>query len=135
MVWNTEDTIAASAAAAGTSIRGILRISGPGTASAVAAIFAADSGDLTWQETKVPRRFTGTVRAAGILAAIPAALCFWPSRRSFTGEMLAELHLPGNEAVLEAVLEELFQHGVRMARRGEFTLRAFLHGRIDLLQA
>ncbi|MFM7039067.1 MAG: tRNA modification GTPase [Planctomycetaceae bacterium] len=135
MVWNTEDTIAAAATAAGASIRGILRISGPGTASAVAAVFAADSKDLKWRETKVPRRFTGNVRGAGILAAIPAALCFWPGRRSFTGEMLAELHLPGNEAVLEAVLEELFQHGVRMARRGEFTLRAFLHGRIDLLQA
>lgn len=135
MVWNTEDTIAASAAAAGTSIRGILRISGPGTASAVAELFSADSEAAAWRETKVPRRFPGSVRGAGIQAAIPAALCYWPGRRSFTGEPLAELHLPGNEAVLEAVLEELFRHGVRMARRGEFTLRAFLHGRIDLLQA
>lgn len=135
MMWNTDDTIAASAAAAGTSIRGILRISGAGTANAVAAVFSADSEDAAWREVKVPRRFTGSVRGAGIQAAIPAALCFWPGRRSFTGEPLAELHLPGNEVVLEAVLEELFQHGVRMARRGEFTLRAFLHGRIDLLQA
>jgi tRNA modification GTPase len=68
-------------------------------------------------------------------ARVPAALCFWPTHRSFTGEVLAELHVPGCEPILEAVLEELFRHGVRMARRGEFTLRAFLHGRIDLLQA
>lgn len=135
MVWNTEDTIAASAAAAGAAVRGILRISGPGTAAAVAKIFSAESGDTAWREAKVPRRTVGCVHATGIMAAIPAALCFWPSGRSFTGEMLAELHLPGNEAVLEAILEELFLHNVRMARRGEFTLRAFLHGRIDLLQA
>ncbi|MFM7059046.1 MAG: tRNA modification GTPase [Planctomycetota bacterium] len=135
MVWNTDDTIAAAAAAAGTSIRGILRISGEGTASVVAEVFSADSGDVAWKQSKVPRRFPGYVRGAGIQAAIPAALCFWPGRRSFTGEPLAELHVPGNEAVLEAILEELFRYGVRIARRGEFTLRAFLHGRIDLLQA
>ncbi|MEY2726247.1 MAG: tRNA modification GTPase MnmE [Planctomycetota bacterium] len=135
MVWNTEDTIAASAAAAGTSERGIVRISGPSTVEAVAAVFIEHGGGATWQTTRVPRRFIGHVRGAGINALIPAALCFWPTRRSFTGEVLAELHLPGSEPVLEAVLEELFRHGVRMARRGEFTLRAFLHGRIDLLQA
>lgn len=135
MVWNTEDTIAASAAAAGTSERGIVRISGPGAVAAVAAVFTEDGSSDTWRNTKLPRRFPGFVRGAGIEAPIPAALCFWPTRRSFTGEVLAELHLPGCEPVLEAVLEQLFQHGVRMARRGEFTLRAFLHGRIDLLQA
>jgi tRNA modification GTPase len=135
MVWNTDDTIAASAAAAGSSERGIIRISGPGTVAAVAAVFREDGEADTWRNTKLPRRFPGFVRGAGIEAPIPAALCFWPTRRSFTGEVLAELHIPGCEPVLEAVLEELFQHGVRMARRGEFTLRAFLHGRIDLLQA
>lgn len=48
---------------------------------------------------------------------------------------MAELHLPGSEPILEAVLEDVCRYGARMARRGEFTMRAFLAGRMDLLQA
>lgn len=48
---------------------------------------------------------------------------------------MAELHLPGSPPLLELVLEELFRRGVRPARRGEFTLRSFLAGRMDLTQA
>jgi tRNA modification GTPase len=66
---------------------------------------------------------------------MPAVLLFWPTSRSFTGEPVAEFHLPGSVPLLNEVLEEVCTRGARPAQQGEFTLRAFLAGRIDLVQA
>jgi tRNA modification GTPase len=63
------------------------------------------------------------------------ALYLWPSRKSYTGEPLAEVHAVGSPPLLEAMLGDLFGSGARPARPGEFTLRAFLSGRLDLVQA
>lgn len=59
----------------------------------------------------------------------------WPTGRSYTGQPMVELHLPGSPLLAEAVLETLYRGRVRPARPGEFTLRAFLAGRLDLVQA
>ncbi len=64
------------------------------------------------------------------------ALVLWfPGPRSYTGEDCAELHLHGGGAVLEGVAHALSRLGARPAEAGEFTRRAFLNGRVDLLQA
>ncbi len=63
-------------------------------------------------------------------------LVLWlPGPRSYTGEDCAELHLHGSRAVLAAVGERLVELGARPATPGEFTRRAFLNGRMDLLEA
>jgi tRNA modification GTPase len=63
-------------------------------------------------------------------------LVLWfPGPRSATGEDLAELHLHGSRAVLAAVMRVLRRLGLRLAEPGEFTRRAFLNGKLDLLQA
>ena len=64
-------------------------------------------------------------------------LVLWfPGPNTATGEDLAELHLHGGRAVVAAVLAELGrQPGCRPAQAGEFTRRAFEHGRIDLAEA
>jgi tRNA modification GTPase len=63
-------------------------------------------------------------------------LVLWfPGPRSATGEDLAELHLHGSRAVLAAVMRVLRCLGLRLAEPGEFTRRAFLNGKLDLLQA
>src|SRR6516162_3155713 len=69
-------------------------------------------------------------------AAIDQALALWfPGPRSETGEDAAELHLHGGRAVISAVLAALGKlDGLRLAEPGEFTRRAFEHGRIDLTQ-
>ncbi|MFC1634772.1 GTPase, partial [Planctomycetota bacterium] len=54
---------------------------------------------------------------------------------SYTGDNIAEIHLDTNPAVTEALIENLLEHGLRMAEPGEFTARAFLNGKIDLAQA
>jgi tRNA modification GTPase len=61
---------------------------------------------------------------------------FFQAPNSFTGEDSAELHLHGGKAVVAAVLTELAAlEGVRLADPGEYTLRAFLNGKLDLIQA
>jgi tRNA modification GTPase len=130
-----EDTIVALASPPGAALRGIVRVSGGETAVVVAKLFRRDDHSSNWQATKVPRRFTGYLELANVIAPVPAALMYWPTKRSFTGQPMAEFHLIGSVPVLEAVIEQLCECGARLARRGEFTMRAFLSGRIDLLQA
>jgi tRNA modification GTPase len=69
------------------------------------------------------------------LGRVPALAYLWPTARSYTRQPSAELHLPGAAPVLEAALAAVCAAGARLARPGEFTLRAFLAGRLDLTQA
>jgi tRNA modification GTPase len=64
------------------------------------------------------------------------ALVLWfPAPHSATGEDVAEFHVHGSRAVLAAIMEVLRRLGLRLAEPGEFTRRAFLNGKLDLLQA
>ena len=68
--------------------------------------------------------------------ALDQALVLWfPAPKSYTGEDVAELHLHGGRAVVEAVGQALLDAGARLAEPGEFTRRAFENGRLDLAQA
>ncbi len=59
----------------------------------------------------------------------------WPDQRSYTGEPCAELHLLGALPLVESLVERLIALGAAPAQRGEFTLRSFLAGKLDLPQA
>jgi len=135
MPLDLNDTIVALASPPGPAARGIIRVSGASTADVVAKIFCPDVDSATWRSANLPRRFTGVLQLPAIIVPVPAALMFWPTRRSYTGQPMAEFHLTGSVPLLEAAMEQLCQCGARLARRGEFTMRAFLSGRIDLLQA
>jgi tRNA modification GTPase len=126
-----EDTIAALASAPGTAARGIVRVSGP---RVVELIY--DLLEPPWDKTlRGARCWPGTIRVRDMGLPIPVDVYLWPDRRSYTGQPLAEIHTVGSPPILEAVLSELFARGVRPAQPGEFTLRAFLAGRMDLMQA
>lgn len=106
----------------------IVRVSGPGAESALAALAG---------RVPEPRRAT-TARlrdASGDL--LDHALILWfPGPGTATGEDVAELHLHGGRAVAAAVLAALaVRSGLRLAESGEFTRRAVLNGRLDLTQA
>jgi len=60
---------------------------------------------------------------------------FFPSPHSYTGEDVVELSAHGSPVVLTAIVNAAIARGARLAEPGEFTLRAFLNGRIDLMQA
>ncbi len=62
-------------------------------------------------------------------------LIFYPSPKSYTGEDMVELFLHGNPLILRKALELFLSRGIRLAEPGEFTKRAFLNGKLDLLQA
>jgi len=135
MPLDLDDTIVALASPPGPAQRGIVRLSGVKSSEVVSKLFRPDEDSANWPMTKVPRRFTGNLDLPSIIVPVPTALMYWPTRRSYTGQPMAEFHLSGSVPLVEATLEHLCENGARLARRGEFTMRAFLSGRIDLLQA
>ena len=66
---------------------------------------------------------------------IPCKILVFHAPRSFTGENVAEIHISGSQAVLQATIEKLLKTGVRMAGAGEFTRIAFENGKLDINQA
>lgn len=122
-----DDTIFAVASGGGRSALTVLRISGQASAATLDALAGAR-----------PMARVASLRnlhnAAG--ERLDQALVLWfPAPRSYTGEDCAELHLHGGRAVLSAVSDRLVELGLRPAEAGEFTRRAFLNGRMDLLEA
>ncbi|HZE99288.1 MAG TPA: tRNA modification GTPase [Planctomycetota bacterium] len=73
-------------------------------------------------------------RAVELGGAVPGAVIF-PAPRTYTREDLVEIHLPSAPPLVDRLLRSLVGRGARPARPGEFTLRAFLNGRLDLAQA
>ena len=122
-----EAPIFALASAPGRGAVAIMRLSGRGLGEIIGAI----AGGLPAPRVASLRRLRNQ---AG--EALDQALVLWfPAPASFTGEACAELHLHGGRAVLEAVSEALLALGARPAQAGEFSRRAFLNGKMDLLAA
>jgi tRNA modification GTPase len=122
-----DDTIFALASGAGTAAIAVMRLSGPGSAAAVRALCGV---------MPPPRQATlRTLRAADGSALDRGLVLWFRAPASYTGEDSAELHLHGGRAVTAAVADALVAQGLRPAEPGEFTRRAFLHGRLDLVEA
>ena len=128
------DTIAAVATPAGPGAIGILRLSGPRAADIAAAVFRP-LGKKGLLDRPVRTLVYGDLldREGAVIDKVLATYTRGPA--SYTGEDTAELHCHGAPMVLSLGLESLFSHGARQARPGEFTRRAFLNGRLDLVQA
>lgn len=130
MLYPLDDTIVAIASAQGGAPRGIVRISGPAT-DACLRLVLPEGGTPSSDRTVA---ITAQLDIAP-LAFLPADVYYWPSGRSYTGQPAAEIHTLGGPPLLEHLVETLCLAGARLAEPGEFTLRAFLSGRIDLTQA
>jgi tRNA modification GTPase len=133
-VNHPDDTIAAIASAPGGAARGIVRISGPGTVDTLAACFQSTHGE-DLRSIATASAIDGTITIGRSLGTLPATAYFWPDQRSYTRQPAAEIHTIGSPPLLSAVLDTLCSHGARLAEPGEFTLRAFFAGRLDLTQA
>ncbi|HVC92983.1 MAG TPA: GTPase, partial [Pirellulales bacterium] len=139
-----DDTIAAIASPPGGAARGIVRVCGPQAVDCVATCFEPDHGSIShafsdeWLDIshiRLPTAVSGRLWLVGFHSPIPADLLLWPTSRSYARQPTAELHTLGSPPLLEAVLRQVCAAGARLARPGEFTLRAFLAGRLDLTQA
>lgn len=133
MSIDVRETIVAIASPPGSARRGIVRVSGEGVRSVVDAVFVADAAAEI--SAKRPSRVSGFLKCDDLPARLPVTLFFWPDERSYTGQPMAELHSIGSPPLLDVVVEQLLAVGARMANRGEFTMRSFLSGKIDLVQA
>ncbi|RIK71946.1 MAG: tRNA uridine-5-carboxymethylaminomethyl(34) synthesis GTPase MnmE [Planctomycetota bacterium] len=134
MTFTLEDTIAAIATASGGALRGILRISGPRAIKTVSQCVTDAAARRQLEAVRVP-----TVVRAGVAldrdASLPCELFVWPTERSYTRQIVVEIHTLGSPPLLDAALRAVCAAGARLASPGEFTLRAFLSGRLDLAQA
>ncbi|MCF6224814.1 MAG: tRNA uridine-5-carboxymethylaminomethyl(34) synthesis GTPase MnmE [Xanthomonadales bacterium] len=123
-----KDIIAAIATPPGNGGVGIVRISGNQLESVARGVLG--------RELPQPRvaQYSSFVDAQGNTIDTGLALSF-PAPHSFTGEHILELQAHGGAVILNLLLERVIQLGCRQARAGEFSERAFLNGKLDLVQA
>ena len=131
-MFSTEDTIVAIATPPGRGGIGVVRVSGP-TARAVAEAM------LSIREPLEPRHATFThVKSTAKDRRVfidQVVATYFQAPASYTGEDVVEISAHGSPVVLHQILSAAMQAGARLAEPGEFTLRAFLNGRLDLVQA
>ncbi|WP_243093841.1 tRNA uridine-5-carboxymethylaminomethyl(34) synthesis GTPase MnmE [Thermus thalpophilus] len=127
-----KDPICAVATPPGKGAIGVVRLSGEGALEVAARVWRG----------KDPRRLKGgrftlgeVVDPATGEVLDQALLLVFRAPRSYTGEDACEFHTHGSPAVLRRILEALYAAGARPAGPGEFTLRAYLNGKLDLAQA
>jgi tRNA modification GTPase len=130
-MFQTDDTIVAIATPPGRSGLGIVRISGASAIRIACALIGRD-------QPPAPRRATFArlaSRDAGATIGDQVVVTTYPGPRSATGEDVAEITAHGSPIVLRGILQSAIKQGARLAGPGEFTLRAHLHGKLDLVQA
>jgi tRNA modification GTPase len=125
--YRRHDTIAARATAPGSGAVAIVRLSGPAAAAICRTITSRDLRPR-YAELCAFRDADGERIDEGLVL-------FFPAPASYTGEDVVELHGHGGAVVSDRLLARAFALGARAAEPGEFTLRAFLNGKLDLLQA
>ena len=121
------DTIAAIASAHGAGGIGVVRVSGP---------LAAPIAQAMLGRMPRPRHAHFAAFRDGVGEVLDRGLVLWfPAPRSFTGDDVLELQAHGSPVVLRRLLARAIELGARAARPGEFSERAFLNGKLDLVQA
>jgi tRNA modification GTPase len=128
-----DDTIAAISTAVGEAGIGIVRISGRDAVPILHRVFKAAGGDGEPQSHRVCYGRAIDPEDGTVLDEVLAICMLAP--RSYTREDVVEIHCHGGPLPLQRLLECVLRAGARSAMPGEFTLRAFLNGRVDLAQA
>ena len=122
------DTICALATAPGGAI-GVIRVSGPAAFSIVSTICSVNCETLAANSVRLTRITDGDDVIDETIISI------FQAPHSYTGEDSVEISCHGSRYILNKVLELLVLNGCRMARPGEYTMRAYMNGKMDLSQA
>jgi len=137
-----DDTIVAIASAPGGSVEGIIRLSGPAVEQVLERVLRKEAGGEGRRKREEKKKPSEIIRGGlvvvgcdGAERTLPAIIYLWRTDRSYTRQPLAEVYLPGSPPLLNLAVRTICAVGARLARPGEFTLRAFLAGRLDLTQA
>ena len=137
---STTDLIVAPATAPLPAARSIVRFAGDGLSGILRCLFcSADGSPLQLPNLQQPAQLidvTLNPKSLGsVWGELPLAVLFWPGPEGPLGAAVAEVQLPGSAPLQAAFVHEACRLGARLARGGEFSLRSFLAGKIDLLQA
>lgn len=124
-----QQTIAAISTARGKAGIGIIRVSGQDLVSLYSQIC------LTEVLPPVRKASLRTFHTSEGRLIDQGMLIYFPAPFSFTGEEVLEFHCHGNPVILNLLLSRILELGAQLAKPGEFSLRAFLNGKLDLLQA
>lgn len=127
---NHQDTICAIATPNGTGAISIIRVSGSNALKIVSSIFSKDLSD----------KYSHTVHFGNVLSSDKSIIdevlvTVFHQGKSFTGEESAEIACHASPYVQQQILQALLDKGCRLAEPGEFTMRAFMNGKMDLSQA
>jgi tRNA modification GTPase len=126
-MYDLKDTVVAAGSPSG-GVRSIIRMTGPQTVRVCSRVFrpptALDKRGIVCGQVLVDDEL-----------AVDAKLYLFFAPHSYTGEMLAELHIDAPQVIIETIVQKLLAFGLRTAGPGEFTARAYLNGKIDLAQA
>ena len=126
--WN--DTIVALATAPGLGAIAVIRLSGPAAIEIVNAVF--EKKDLSKQASHTVH-FGKLVDNGLVIDEVVASI--YKAPKSYTGEEVVEISCHGSPFIQDSILQLMIDRGARMAKPGEFTLRAFLNAKMDLTQA
>ncbi len=127
------DTIAAVATPSGSGAISILRLSGPDSIEITQKYFIPANG-VKVSEMESHKQYFGNFKSGDQLID-EVLVCYFKSPRSYTSEDVIEISCHGSEFIQQKILVLLLEAGARLAEPGEFTLRAFMNGRMDLSQA
>jgi tRNA modification GTPase len=136
-MWSAHELIVAAATVPGPGARAVIRLAGDGLEALLARLFAAEDGGFPPVGDR-PRVGRARLTAEGLgreWGQLEVGILQWPGPGGPIGGPLAEVQLPASKPLVDAVIAEACRCGARLARGGEFTLRAFLTGRLDLAQA
>lgn len=129
-----EDTIIAVSTPAGVGAIANIRLSGPEAISIVDSNFKSIHKNKTLLKQKSHTIHLGHILANGkIIDEVLVSLFKGPN--SYTGENVVEISCHGSHYIQKKIIQHFLQNGCRLAAHGEFTLRAFLNGKMDLSQA
>ena len=130
-MYSPDDTIVAVATPPGRGGVGVVRVSGPAATGAAGAVLRAGH-DLQPRHATL----TSVVGAPDPERALDQVVAtYFPAPASYTGEDVVEISGHGSPVLLRQIVEAVVRAGARLAEPGEFTLRAFVNGRMDLVQA
>lgn len=134
-MWSIDELIVAPATVPGSGARAIVRLAGDALGALLPQLFTA----VRWPRCgEAPRGVAATLARDGLgrdWGELPLHVLVWPGPGGPIGGPLAEVQLPASVPLVDAVVAEACRCGCRLARGGEFTLRGFLAGRLDLVQA
>ncbi len=133
-LYDITNTICALSTAPGTGAIAVIRLSGHEAYSICSKLFQASSPVFSWTDA-LPYSIHHGFAICDEQVIDEVLISLFKAPHSYTGEDVIEISCHGSEFIQQQILDVLIQTGCRLAKPGEFTLRAFLNGKFDLSQA